>query len=165
MLQVCEDDGHALVAGSVQTLEVGVAVSKHSDVPQSPQRRRERTRGVDKNQVHQHLGECRCVMRSRYLIPFGHCCTCNTSSPFGRIPCCFTVVCNMLSEKREYIYQLITLQKPGAWGDRCQVFTNTSETLRRLRREIRPDLHYPHYSVKGISSGKSRNKLWQFSIR
>ena len=42
-----EDGGRTLVAGAIWPLETGGAVHEHNDVPRSPERCRERARGVD----------------------------------------------------------------------------------------------------------------------
>ena len=60
-----EDGGRTLVAGVVGTLESRGAVYEHNDVlPQSPERCRERTRGVNVYQLHRPLGARRRVMGS-----------------------------------------------------------------------------------------------------
>ena len=67
-----EDGGRTLVAGAVWTLEAGCTVRKHDDVPRSPERCRERVRGVDVDQFHRFLGARRRVMGSWCPVPFGH---------------------------------------------------------------------------------------------
>ena len=61
-----EDGGRTLVAGYLGTLESRGAVHKHNNVlPHSPERCRERTRGVNVYQLHRPLGARRRVMDSQ----------------------------------------------------------------------------------------------------
>ena len=56
MLYDGDDGGRTLVTGTVWALEAGGAVHEHNDVPRSPERCRERARGVDVDQLHRPLG-------------------------------------------------------------------------------------------------------------
>ena len=64
-----EDGGRTLVTGVVWTLEAEGAIHEHNDATRSPERCRERARGVDVHQLHRPLGVRRRVMGSWRPVP------------------------------------------------------------------------------------------------
>ena len=64
MLHDGENGGRTLIAGVVWALEAGGDVHEHDYVPRSPERCRERARGVDVNKIHRPLGAHRRMMGS-----------------------------------------------------------------------------------------------------
>ena len=64
-----ESGGRSLIAGAVWALEAGGAVHKHYDVSRSPERCRERARGVDVDKLHRPLGARRRMMGSWCPVP------------------------------------------------------------------------------------------------
>ena len=67
-----ENGGRTLIAGAVWVLEVGGAVHKHYDVSRSPERCRERARGVNVDKLHRLLGARRRMIGSWCQVPLCH---------------------------------------------------------------------------------------------
>ena len=57
-----ENGGRTLIAGAVWALEAGGAVHKHYDVSRSPERCRERARGVNVDKLHRPVGARRLIV-------------------------------------------------------------------------------------------------------